>query len=82
MATFSENLIARRDAIGVELAALSASKAGGLPTARGEGLSVDHVEYRLSLLQELASLNTLINQAQQNEAADGGNVGMFETEGF
>lgn len=82
MATFLQNLTTRRDAIGVELAALNATKAGGLPTARGEGLSVDHVEYRLSLMEELKQLNDLINQAAQNEAADGGNVGMFETEGF
>ena len=78
MATLSQNLQARANAIGVELAAITSARAGGLPNAGGEGLQVDHVGYRLSLMTELAALNTLINQAAQNESADGGNVGIFD----
>lgn len=62
MATFLENLISRRDAIGVELAALSASAAGGKPNASKTG--VDHVGYKDGLYRELAAINEQISAAQ------------------
>ena len=65
MATLLENLVSRRNAIGVELAALDATKAGGLPDHSGKA-NVGHVQYRLSLYQELAHIN------EQIEAASGG----------
>lgn len=72
MATLLENLIARRDAIGVELAALSSSKPGGLPNSSGPGASVDHQGYKASLYAELREIN------QQIAAAEG----PFEIETF
>lgn len=56
MATLAENLQTRIDAIGVELAAMSKSTAGGKPNYNGDGRSVDHVGYRMSLLKELDDL--------------------------
>lgn len=52
-----DDLITRRDAIGAELAALDATKAGGLPNAPG---SVDEVGYKDGLYRELERLNDLI----------------------
>ena len=72
MATLLENLITRRDAIGAELAALSASKPGGLPNASGPGANVDHQGYKASLYAELREIN------QQIAAAEG----PFEIETF
>lgn len=55
MATLRENLIARREAIGVELAALDATKAGGLPNTSG-GNSTDEVGYKDGLYRELREI--------------------------
>lgn len=63
MATLLENLKARRDAIGVELAALTASKAGGAPNATG-GEGLDHVGYKDALYRELKEINELIAAAE------------------
>jgi hypothetical protein len=79
MATLVENLKARRAAIGVELAALTSTAAGGKPNNKSEGINVDHVGYKEGLYRELESLKTLISQAEQDEASDSGNVGIFET---
>ena len=49
MAAAIENLLARRDAITVELAALSVTKAGGKPNVSVDGQSTDHVGYKASL---------------------------------
>ena len=62
MATLLENLITRRDAIGVELAALSSSLAGGKPNAAGPN-TVDHVGYKDGLYRELESINRAIEVA-------------------
>lgn len=70
MATHLENLITRKNAIGVELAAMDPTKAGGKPDA-GKS-QVNHVAYRLSLLDELAKLEGLINTAQANASIDSG----------
>lgn len=61
MATAAENLITRRNAVAAELAALSATKAGGLPNANGPGVGVDHVGYKDSLYRELRELNAQIS---------------------
>lgn len=63
MATALENLLARRDAITAELAAMSVTAAGGQPTYSIEGQSVQHTEYRLSLYEELNRLNLTLGQA-------------------
>lgn len=70
MATLLENLQARKEAIGVELAAMGPTKAGGLPDATKSG--VGHVAYRMSLLEELKQLNDTINQEQINAQQDAG----------
>lgn len=64
MATLLENLTTRRDAIGVELAALTSTKVGGTATGAIDGQQVDHVGYRLSLYKELAEINNLIASAE------------------
>ena len=64
MATLYENLITRRNAIGVELAAMSTTTAGGKPTYSADGQSVNHVEYRKSLYEELAYIDKQINSAE------------------
>lgn len=66
MATEAENLIARREAITAELAAMDATKAGGLPNTRGGGdmLAIDHVGYRKSLYEELAMIGARLVEIQ------------------
>lgn len=65
MATDIQNLLTRRTAIYVELAALDSTKAGGLPNALGGGdmVKVDHQGYRKSLYDELKAINELIASA-------------------
>lgn len=55
MATRAENIETRLDAIATELAAMSATKAGGLPNASVAN-SIDHVGYRMSLVNEQREL--------------------------
>lgn len=62
MATLLENLITRRDAIGVELAALTSSLAGGKPNAAGPNV-VDHVGYKDGLYRELEWIEARIAAA-------------------
>lgn len=69
MATLLENLKARRDAIGVELAALTSTAAGGKPNASGSPMAVDHVGYKDGLYRELKELNERI--AEADAAANG-----------
>ena len=82
--TYLDDLIARRDAIAVELAQMSTSKAGGKPNVQpnnnADGVNVDHMAYRLSLLKELAYLNNMIEKAQATALAAAGNVGIIESE--
>lgn len=65
MPTRAENIETRLDAIATELAAMSATKAGGLPDSPGSPLYVQHVEYRMSLLNEMKMLR------EELSAADG-----------
>lgn len=60
MATLLENLKTRRDAIGVELAALTSSLAGGKPNSTMQG-GADHVGYKDGLYRELKDLTEQIN---------------------
>lgn len=53
------NLKARREQIGVELAELTITSIGGKPNA-GSANQVDHVQWRLSLYQELESIDRQI----------------------
>lgn len=57
MATLLENLIARQNAIGEELAALTSCSAGGKPNAPG---NVDHVGYKDGLYRELREIERQI----------------------
>lgn len=50
------NLKLRREQIGVELAALDKRTIGGKPNAGGSNQS-DHVQWRLSLYQELEAID-------------------------
>lgn len=61
MATYLANLLARRDAIGTELAAITATAAGGKPNASATG--IDHVGYKDGLYRELKEINDLIAAA-------------------
>lgn len=63
MASLLENLIARRDAIGAELAAMGPTKAGGLPNTNGSN-STDEVGYKDGLYRELEELDKRIAAAQ------------------
>jgi len=64
-ATNLANLETRKASICTELAAMAATKAGGLPNSSGAiGKNVDHVGYRLSLLAELKELNAAINELE------------------
>ncbi|QDV78081.1 hypothetical protein [Botrimarina mediterranea] len=53
------NLKARREEIGVELAALTNATIGGKPNA-GSANQVDHVGWRLSLYKELEEIDRQI----------------------
>jgi hypothetical protein len=55
------NLLARRRAIYSQLAGMTTTSPGGGPNTTGEGVSVDQVGYRKSLLDELAALNEQIS---------------------
>ena len=62
MATYLDNLIARRDAVAAELAALDSTKAGGKANSMAAG--VDHAKYKEGLYAELESLEKRITMAQ------------------
>jgi len=63
MATRAENISTRLDAIATELAAMSATTAGGLPNANA-GNSVDHVGYRMSLINEQRELLAVLSKLE------------------
>jgi len=60
MASDIDNLLTRRTNILAELAALNSTKPGGKPSYSTDGQAVDHVKYKLSLYEELKSLNETI----------------------
>lgn len=60
MATDLANLQTRRTAICVELAALSSTAAGGKPDVSAGGIKIEHVAYKKSLYEELASIDKAI----------------------
>lgn len=62
MATRAENIETRLDAIAAELAAMAASKAGGLPNASVSNM-IDHVGYRMSLVNEMRELRAELSAA-------------------
>lgn len=60
MPTNIENLKTRKAAILTELAALSTSKAGGLPNSSGPGTNIDHQGYKDGLYRELREIDQLL----------------------
>ncbi|MBC8875139.1 MAG: hypothetical protein H8E44_37435 [Planctomycetes bacterium] len=63
-ATDVANLKARRTAIYAELAALGATKAGGLPNSTASGDDIDHQGYKQGLYDELAKIEDLLVKIQ------------------
>ncbi len=66
MATVLQNLLTRKANIAAELAAMSATSAGGKPDAGKSG--VGHVAYRMSLLEELRLINESIDKETLNSS--------------
>ena len=60
MASDLDNLLTRRTNILAELAALDSTKPGGKPSYSTDGQAVDHVKYKMSLYEELKSINETI----------------------
>jgi len=81
MATLVQNLQTRRDAIGVELAALSTTGAGGLPNASGPN-AVDHVGYKDGLYRELETIDKLLEHLNNDTSAGGAGPTEIVTEGY
>lgn len=71
MATAYENLKARRTAICAELAALTATAAGGKPNATGGSGAVDHVGYKDGLYRELKEINAALAQLEDEDGGGG-----------
>ena len=71
MASDLENLKTRRSAIIAELAGLTSTSPGGRVNQTAMGRSLDHVGYRMSLLQELKDINALIATADDGSGAGG-----------
>ena len=63
MATRVENIETRLDAIAAELAAMSATQAGGLPNS-SEAVNIDHVNYRMSLVNEQRELLAILSKLE------------------
>ena len=74
MATYIENLEARKLAIAEELAAMSSTAAGGKPDSGKSGIG--HVAYKDGLYRELEMIEAAITRAALN--ATDGNAGIFE----
>jgi hypothetical protein len=79
-ATILANLKTRRANVAAELAAMSSAKAGGKPNSNGDGLSIDHVGYRESLLKEFKDLTETIGLLEIEASADAGDFGVYETQ--
>ena len=80
MATFLENMEARRLAISVELAALASTEAGGKPNAAGPN-TVDHVGYKDGLYRELEGIKKAVADYLEGEALSAGPAEVI-TEGY
>jgi hypothetical protein len=80
MATLRENLVTRLEAIGVELAAIDATKVGGIANLAHSsgGTSVDHYKYKMSLYEEMAAIQKQLLEMDQLEAAMDGTDGPAE----
>ncbi len=65
MATYRENLEARRNNVAAQIAALDATKAGGLPNSSASG--VDHEKHKEGLYAELEKLEALIEKELAKE---------------
>lgn len=78
MSAYRDNLEARRLAISTELAALSGGGAGSKPSIKQAdgGTHIDHVEYRLSLLKELDTIQGLITKFDQSGGDDDSTDGL------
>lgn len=63
MATRAENIQTRLDNIAAELAAMDATVAGGLPDFISPEY-VQHVEYRMSLVNEMKELTALLSKLE------------------
>lgn len=74
MPTLRENLITRQNAIGEELAAMSATTAGGKPDASKAG--VQHRAYKDGLYAELTQIQEQLDRLDLN--ATDGNTTVFE----
>ena len=73
-------LITRRDQIYSELNEMTKLTVGGKPNqlATGGAATVDHVRWRLSLYEELKSINELIRQAGEMQDIIDGTDGSLE----
>lgn len=84
--TYLSDLETRRDAVAAQIAAISTSKAGGLPNVlqarNADGVNVDHQGYKASLYAELKRLDDLIGKAKQDASADAGDLGVVESEEY
>ncbi|TWT30713.1 hypothetical protein [Blastopirellula retiformator] len=58
------DLLARRDAILTELAAMATSDVGALPNTSGPGDHIDHVGYKKSLYDELKQISDTLELIQ------------------
>lgn len=77
VSAYLTNLITRQTNVSAELAAMDATKAGGLANVNGRegGTTLDHVEHRRELVEELGKLAALIKDAQNvDDAANGGEL--------
>jgi hypothetical protein len=62
--SYLTDLQARRDVVAAEIAAIDATKAGGLPDGTG---NVAHQAYKAGLYAELDRLKELIGEAESEE---------------
>lgn len=75
MATYLENLKTARANAAERLATLAIKI-----ESNGEGVNAKHHDHRRMLLEEIAELDALIEKAEDEDAADGGDVGIVESE--
>lgn len=82
MSTYRLNIQTRLNAIAAELAALDATKLGGRANTKTQdgGTTIDHVGYRMSLLNEQEKLLRALRDAPMVEASIAGEDGPFEIE--
>lgn len=68
MATYLQNLQARRATLAQRLADLEDGDVYDKPNSTGDGTHVDHVGARKAIFEELASLDDLIRKARETDA--------------